>query len=245
MCGERQFLDIDLKNIPYIVDALKKADPQVDLSNIHSVNRAYSKDGTALYLHTALIDALAKTPELYAQNKKLLSDLCMYHCMVQKRPHLIDEHERYSYPSGSNLMLADFLRLKPYGKKWNNDLVSFKFEGELITATVHEKSVKKIIRKVNRFIGQVYRKFLPKYMPEIVRLKGEPSKQKTVENVQDDVPKRPMSSKHEKQKELISKEDAILLLKDGCSPKEISETFSGFSKGQLAAYKAHITMGTY
>lgn len=47
-----------------------------------------------------------------------------------------------------------------------------------------------------------------------------------------------------KRKEKISKEDAISLLGDGISPTEIVECYSGFSVGQLAAYKAHyVTMG--
>jgi len=43
----------------------------------------------------------------------------------------------------------------------------------------------------------------------------------------------------------ISKKEAIDLLKMGWTPKRISENFSGFTKMQLAAFKAHITMGTY
>jgi len=45
-------------------------------------------------------------------------------------------------------------------------------------------------------------------------------------------------------KDIISKRDAIELLQDGCSPGEISDCFDTFSKGQLAAFKAHyVTMG--
>ena len=48
-----------------------------------------------------------------------------------------------------------------------------------------------------------------------------------------------------KREKKLSKKDAILLLKGGCTPQEICESFQGFTKGQLAAFKAHITMGTY
>ncbi len=46
-------------------------------------------------------------------------------------------------------------------------------------------------------------------------------------------------------KDAITKEDAIGLLQAGYAPKEIAECYHGFSKGQLAAFKAHLTMKTY
>jgi hypothetical protein len=46
-------------------------------------------------------------------------------------------------------------------------------------------------------------------------------------------------------KDTITKQDAIDFLKLGCTSAEISECFDGFSKMQIAAFKAHITMGTY
>ncbi len=52
------------------------------------------------------------------------------------------------------------------------------------------------------------------------------------------------SWKPPKRKERISKKKAIELLRGGFSPKEIVECFSGFTKRQLAAFKAHyVTMG--
>lgn len=45
--------------------------------------------------------------------------------------------------------------------------------------------------------------------------------------------------------EFISKGDALDLLSAGYTPREIALEFNGFSKGQLAAFKAHQTMGTY
>lgn len=53
------------------------------------------------------------------------------------------------------------------------------------------------------------------------------------------------SSFHPKRRERISKANAIDLLRAGCSPEEIADCYAGFTRGQLAAYKAHITMGTY
>jgi len=47
-----------------------------------------------------------------------------------------------------------------------------------------------------------------------------------------------------KRKERISKADAVELMKSGCTPKEIADTYKGFSKMQLAGFKAHyVTMG--
>lgn len=48
-----------------------------------------------------------------------------------------------------------------------------------------------------------------------------------------------------RRKERISKDDAIELLRGGFSPVEIAECYRGFSPGQLRAFKAHLTMGTY
>lgn len=47
------------------------------------------------------------------------------------------------------------------------------------------------------------------------------------------------------EKDTITKQDAIDFLKLGCTPREIAECFDGFSKMQIAAFKAHLTMGTY
>ena len=47
-----------------------------------------------------------------------------------------------------------------------------------------------------------------------------------------------------KRKQIISRDDAIDLLKSGCSPAEIADAYLGFTKMQLAAFKAHyVTMG--
>lgn len=46
-------------------------------------------------------------------------------------------------------------------------------------------------------------------------------------------------------KSRIKKDDAIYLLREGVPTEEILETYSGFSKMQLAAFKAHLTMGSY
>lgn len=52
----------------------------------------------------------------------------------------------------------------------------------------------------------------------------------------------PKSKDH---REKISKEEAIELLKAGFPPAEIAEVYRGFTKMQLAAFKAHLAMGTY
>jgi len=48
-----------------------------------------------------------------------------------------------------------------------------------------------------------------------------------------------------RKKLMITKQDAIDFLKLGCTSKEIAECFGGFTKMQIAAFKAHLTMGTY
>lgn len=53
------------------------------------------------------------------------------------------------------------------------------------------------------------------------------------------------SKPREKPKEQLTKEGAIYLLKEGVPAEEILETYSSFTKMQLAALKAHLTIGTY
>ncbi|MFH2019922.1 MAG: hypothetical protein ABIJ34_00760 [archaeon] len=53
------------------------------------------------------------------------------------------------------------------------------------------------------------------------------------------------SSAKRERREKITKDDAIGLLEVGYTPEEIAEIFTGFTDRQLAAFKAHITMGTY
>jgi hypothetical protein len=43
----------------------------------------------------------------------------------------------------------------------------------------------------------------------------------------------------------ITKDQAIKLLESGWSAKQIAKIFKGFTKMQIAAFKAHVTMGTY
>jgi hypothetical protein len=50
-------------------------------------------------------------------------------------------------------------------------------------------------------------------------------------------------SQHE---DLLTREQAISLLKEGIPPQEIAEAYpKAFTLGQLGAFKTHVTMGTY
>jgi hypothetical protein len=48
-----------------------------------------------------------------------------------------------------------------------------------------------------------------------------------------------------KRRRRISRKNALDLLKSGVPAAEIVEAYGGFTLRQLAAMKAHITMGTY
>lgn len=48
-----------------------------------------------------------------------------------------------------------------------------------------------------------------------------------------------------KKRKRIARRDALYLLREGVPPQEIVETYGGYTLRQLAAMKAHITMGTY
>jgi hypothetical protein len=81
-------------------------------------------------------------------------------------------------------------------------------------------------------------KLVPKDVKETKKRKKEKKKTKAEINLK---PKIHPDSANDS----ITKEQAIDLLKSGCSPKEIAECFSGFSARSLSAIQAHITMGTY
>ena len=61
----------------------------------------------------------------------------------------------------------------------------------------------------------------------------------------DPIPERIYLGSSWKPKDRLTEEQAKELLVSGCSPAEISEVYAGFTKMQLAAFKAHQTMGTY
>ncbi|MGV8141605.1 MAG: hypothetical protein ACP5NW_04160 [Candidatus Woesearchaeota archaeon] len=88
----------------------------------------------------------------------------------------------------------------------------------------------------------------PKY--SVMQLAGMKAAYSRRENAKDTVPMVGISGGTEfvnsdSSDSDLSKDEAIFLLKSGCTPKEIAETYTAFTKGQLIAFKAHATMGRY
>ena len=129
--------------------------------------------------------------------------------------------ERYSYVSNKNatmeLDLIAFTSAERLYKKINENVV---YNPETYKLTVNKKL------NENKFMNAA---------KEIYDQQGK----KTPERIY-----LGSSWKPPKRKEKISKIDVIDLLKSGCSPIEICECYAGFSKMQIAAFKAHyVTMG--
>jgi len=95
----------------------------------------------------------------------------------------------------------------------------------------------KLYNKTKRVIEQSLKVIFTTTSPAVyLGSSWKPSKNNGTENNKD-------SSELTQDKEKISKEDAIDLLRSGCSTQEIFDCYSGFSKQQLAAFQAHyVTM---
>lgn len=134
--------------------------------------------------------------------------------------------ERYIYTSNKNgRMLYDMMALKP---------ISY----SLVQGAKEIISIRESTGQVNLnplgHSGRKLRKRIEKIVPKIL------------DGLSIDIPHPTdlgSSWVPPKRKEKVSKDDAIDLLKGGYSPAEISECYSGFTKMQLAAFKAHyVTM---
>jgi len=153
-------------------------------------------------------------------NKNLANFFVDYLVEKEMKAQYPKNIERYSYISNKNtrmeMDLISFMSAERFYKKFNNNVIYNPETGKLTLINLNNKKLFEIWKEVR--------------------------KQKHF-----DVPERiylGSSWESPKRKERISKGDAIDLLRSGCSPAEISECYRGFTKMQLAAFKAHyITMG--
>ena len=170
--------------------------------------------------------------ECFAQNEKFeipsetADSIAFLLASQENKPYFPVNMERYSYNSNKNaLMFTDMLFLDQMKKEFDklNDVVYAETSPFRIKLNPMHKSLRKLFRSLLN-IQNAFAKAEAASVPERVYLGS--------------------SWKPPKRKEKISKEAAIDLLRAGCSPTEISECYSGFTKMQLAAFKAHyVTMG--
>ncbi|MDD9953698.1 MAG: hypothetical protein OXR66_05155 [Candidatus Woesearchaeota archaeon] len=143
----------------------------------------------------------------------------------EKRPYVIADMERYQYTSNKNFfMLMDMFAVRqPYKIYQLLDSVVEDLRNNVPFARVRNGSLS--------------------YTRNWSRLCAEYAEDRGLNH--HDVPERHDLGSSWVPRDRISRTDAIDFLKANCSPAEIAECFSGFSRRQLAAMKAHVTMGTY
>jgi len=182
-----------------------------------SVEQAYFVEATAKLIGSA--------PEkLGISRRQMRSILTLMHGIVADT-YLIEDIERYSYVSNKgSSMLTDFVATRPLqsrAKKILPDVARIRNE-------ILEIKPRKGL-KMSKFYKTLTE--LSRFESEIVRSAR-------------DIPERQFLGSSCVRKQRISKQDAIGLLREGCSPAEIEECFAGFKIMQLAAFKAHyVTMG--
>ncbi|MFW5746309.1 MAG: hypothetical protein ACOCWQ_02030 [Nanoarchaeota archaeon] len=177
--------------------------------------------------------------------------------MSHDKPYIIADHKRYAYPSGRNLMLADFVQLNTQWHRWDMDLVRFDIEGTKITA---RRGYDKPGRKLTRFIETVARKYLPAHFAPRIMLSPEGNLAvpaptavdgNTTNNTIESSPETPPTGHQPAHSEPrtgpeITKAEIRDLLRDGIPLDEILEAFDHqLTRMEAAAFRAHQTRGTY
>ncbi|MDO8508234.1 MAG: class I SAM-dependent methyltransferase [Nanoarchaeota archaeon] len=159
-------------------------------------------------------------------NEELVKRLLQILSLDAHNAYVSDNIQRYTYTSNKNSnMLLDIFQVKKVPRKavrLAKELLDLNSEG---TITINPNNLGDAkITKIRKQLHEIYLKVKIFSSPEPIYLGS--------------------SWQPPKRKEKISKEDAIDLLKSGCSSVEVAESYSGFTKMQLAAFKAHyVTMG--
>lgn len=170
-------------------------------------------------LHMELLSEFIK--ERNGITKNLASFLTNYFVDLEIQGQFPRTIERYSYVSNKNATME-------------MDLIAFTSTDRLYRKLNGKVSYDTKSGKIT--IGNIKGKRLFKIWEEIYNQKHGIN-----------VPERiylGSSWKPAQRKEKISKDDAIDLLRNGCTPQEVAECYKGYSKMQLAAFKAHyVTMG--
>lgn len=154
----------------------------------------------------------------------------------QERPYVAREMERYRYISNTGSpMLTDMIffdQMRSKIEKCSDFIKVVDSNPPYIVFNPRNIEQNRFLHQLGKFFDYSIQSIDP---PERIEIKSH-----RVNGVQ-----KPRKE-NVKSEMKISKDDAISLLKDGIPIGEILEAFpNSFTKGQLAAIKAHITMGTY
>jgi uncharacterized protein (DUF433 family) len=180
-----------------------------------------NKVGTTNQIHNHRRALAAYIQDQY-QMEEHVADLLTCAAILQETAgHYNAALERYGYRSNKNTsMMMDLHYLTQLPFSGLEDMITISSDGMVVVNPLH-MSLQKFLTK----ILNVARKINPRLeKPEIP-------------------PQTFLGSSYQRRTR-ISKEDAVELLKSGCSPIEIADCYGGFTKMQLAALKAHyVTMG--
>jgi hypothetical protein len=161
-------------------------------------------------------------------------DLAYYLIMWRMKPYFPTSHEAYSYVSNKgspmlmDLWFADSLedKIRP------NFFTIVGNKGIAILDKVEGRKRKESLEKAYYFV----RKMMPYFSGDMIitdrKFLGSSYQPRLRDNLETIEPE-------------LTKEEAVDLLASGIPPKEIAEAYSGFTERQLAAFKAHVTRGTY
>jgi len=181
-----------------------------------------------------LIESSFRGFNINGSSPKRSLELAYYFMMWRMNPYFTTKHASYSYVSnkGSPMMMDCFF-VDDFNKRIKPDFFKIARDGVILLQPGYEGR-KRAERFENAF------KFVEGVLPLF-------SSRAFIERdfLGSSYSPKPKTNGDTREEPEITKEEAIELLASGIPAKEIAEAFSGFSERQLAAFKAHITMGTY
>lgn len=142
------------------------------------------------------------------------------------KPYLVEEHSAFSYISNTGApMSLDCWLLDTKEEQFRRDFFDFKPGQIILLPNFTPEKRKKLKEKARRNIEEI-----TKRQDELIF-----------------VERKFLGSSYvpPERKPRLTKEQAIELLRKGQTPIELSQQYRGLTKMQIAALKAHITMGTY
>ena len=250
--GIRRLFDPDYikeqeRIINQIIDEAKKEGDKMPLGR-NGVEIG-ARVGTTHYRNKKEINELLKK---LVKNKDFTVPLAFLLQMELTRPYVLEAHESYSYVSNkSSPMLLDLWLLNNFTNNFPRNIFTItpsKMQKnpddtyKCVIPAIVDYFVGLPEREVNERLERLERGFEQIIIPIVNRQpKISILERQFLGSSYTHVPKQDRQARKDK----ITKEEAIELLASGVPVKEIADAFSGYTERQLAAFKAHITMGTY
>lgn len=153
------------------------------------------------------------------------------------------EHERHKYKKETGTkMYTDFLYFKKFQEAFNEEWIQIMPDGRnkgSIDLRGSGKRVDDFLENLEEFMELDKSRF-PKNFEKRTKLNNELEKRRSLLERREKIPGLSPENKDSE-----SKEKAIDMILNGSEDWEIMSTFPKLSAGQLRAFKAHKTMGTY